>query len=731
LTTLTPADFHKTLGPKVQGLNNLLSTVNPKALKLLITFGSLIARTGLRGEADYALANEWLANLVEKFQQAQPSCRCLNLEWSIWSGVGMGERLGRVDVLLREGITPISPDIGISILRQLVAQPLPVTSVVITGRFGEAPTLRMEHPEFPFLRFLEQPRIYYPGIELVVDADLSVGTDPYLNDHVYEGERIFPAVMGLEAMAQVVTALAGPLKFICFEDVQFNRPVVVPANDSLKIRIAALVRSHNYVDVVIRTEQTAFQVDHFRATYSISHNSTLKPQNDIQKSIRLLAEVGNREQGTGNSGQELTQSDAARSWGFPRGLQGADAGSAHSPSPGATASRTLSEKYFCKRSIVQQQNPLSSLFGSPNSTTECVISLNPDQDLYGGILFHSGRFRRLRGYHKLRAKECIAELLPEQGSLWFSPYLPADFLLGDPAARDAAIHALQACIPHVTLLPAGVKQILINPGLFEQARYIHAQERSQFQNTFIYDLEILSEDGKVLERWKGLCLKVIGSVNTQQTWAAPLLGPYLERQIHELIPGADIAVVVDKDTSIERKVKRDRTIQHILSNGNGRSTSPHPALLTHRPDGKPEVITDATGIHQDKSVSVGYSGELMLAVAGATLIGCDVEPVVCRTLELWQDLLSAERFSLAQLLVHEAGQDLDTAATCIWTACECLKKAGVIVTAPLVLNSSAPEGWILLNTGSLMIATCVVSVQDIQEKLVLSVLTHKEVKNVD
>ena len=31
--------------------------------------------------------------------------------------------------------------------------------------------------------------------------------------------------------------------------------------------------------------------------------------------IDFAAVVGNREQGTGNSGQELTQSDAARSWG--------------------------------------------------------------------------------------------------------------------------------------------------------------------------------------------------------------------------------------------------------------------------------------------------------------------------------------------------------------------------------------------------------------------------------
>ncbi len=38
----------------------LLVAVDPAALKLLITFGSLIARTGLRGEADYGLSNEWL-----------------------------------------------------------------------------------------------------------------------------------------------------------------------------------------------------------------------------------------------------------------------------------------------------------------------------------------------------------------------------------------------------------------------------------------------------------------------------------------------------------------------------------------------------------------------------------------------------------------------------------------------------------------------------------------------
>jgi hypothetical protein len=50
--------------------------------------------------------------------------------------------------------------------------------------------------------------VFYPGVELVADAFLSSDSDPYLDEHVYHGERLFPAVMGLEAMAQAAMALA-------------------------------------------------------------------------------------------------------------------------------------------------------------------------------------------------------------------------------------------------------------------------------------------------------------------------------------------------------------------------------------------------------------------------------------------------------------------------------------------------------------------------------------------
>jgi enediyne polyketide synthase len=444
IQALDKKDFICTLAPKVEGLKNLLSLINPEALKYLITFGSIIAETGLAGEADYALANEWLGHLVGQFQADYPHCRCLNLEWSVWSGVGMGERLGRIDTLLHQGITPIPPDLGMQILQQLMAQSLPTTSVIVAGRFGNPPTLKLPQPELPFLRFLENPKVYYAGIELVVEAELSPENDPYLNDHVYQGERIFPGVMGLEAIAQVGMALLETSEIPIFAEVKFNRPVVVSENVPLKIRIAALVEDSGKVKVVLRSEQTAFSVDHFEATLSPSKAETPNPSPI-------------------NKGE--------------------------------------------KRRI------------------------DPQTDLYGELLFHQGRFQRIQGYYHLQATECLAEIQTDTVTPWFSRYLPQNLILGDAGARDAVIHALQACVPHATILPTGIERLTIYSVNSEGNQYVLAQERQQIGDTFIYDLQVLTESGEVLEEWLGLTLQVIQHRDPDLPWVASLLPTYLERRI--------------------------------------------------------------------------------------------------------------------------------------------------------------------------------------------------------
>ncbi|HEY4426303.1 MAG TPA: SDR family NAD(P)-dependent oxidoreductase [Pyrinomonadaceae bacterium] len=627
LGSLDETAFLRTLAPKVQGARNVLAAVDGDRLRLFVTFGSLIARTGMRGEADYAVANEWLTSLTERWQRKHPHCRCLAVEWSIWSGVGMGQRLGRVDALMQQGITPIPTDDGIRILRQLLGQRLPSVSVVVTGRYGEAPTLKVQQPELPLLRFLEQPRVYYPGIELIADVKLSTDSDLYLNDHVFQGERLLPAVMGLEAMAQVATALVRAEAPPVFEDVKFNRPIVVPDGAVVTIRLAALVREPNLVEVALRSEETSFQIDHFHAV--------------------------------------------------------------------------------CR-------------FGSKDSHYEtqfapdefAPINIDPDVDLYGGILFQQGRFRRLRGYRLLQAKECLAEIKSGATTDWFSRYLPARLLLGDPGARDSAIHAIQACIPHVRVLPVGVDEFVPAVTGTSDPHFVHATERSCEGDTFTYDLQVIGANGCLLERWEGLRLRCFNGATIQGEWVEPLLGPYLERRVSELIPEQAVSIVVDHDAKVDLRVRSDRAIQRAK----GETVS-----VLRRPDGKPEV-TSNNGVE----VSVSHAGDTTIAVAGKGPLGCDIESVVDRPTSVWRALLGTDRYALAKLVAREADEDQTVAATRIWSAIECLKKAGSMIGAPLVLVSSVGDGWVNLASGPLIITTVVAQVRGDQNRQVLALLIPGE-----
>ncbi len=165
LAKLSEQSFRSTLSVKVQGARHVLAAIDPEKLRLFVGFGSVIARTGLPGEADYALANEWLTRLVEDWKTGHPSCRCLAVEWSVWSEIGMGARLARKDRLVRGGITPIPPEQGVAILLSLLRQSNELVSVVVMGRYSDLPTFEIERPELPFLRFLEKVKVYYPRIE--------------------------------------------------------------------------------------------------------------------------------------------------------------------------------------------------------------------------------------------------------------------------------------------------------------------------------------------------------------------------------------------------------------------------------------------------------------------------------------------------------------------------------------------------------------------------------------
>ncbi len=651
----------RTLAPKFHGLQNVLAAVDAGRLRVLITFGSLISRAGFRGEADYALANEWVSRLTEQFQVQHPRCRCLCVEWSIWSGVGMGERLGRVGALLEEGITPITPDQGVSILRRLLCENVP-PSVVVSGRFGEPPTLRLEEPPLPRQRFLEEKKVYYPGVELVVDSHLSSQSDLYIDDHVYGADRLFPAVMGLEAMAQAAAALvgsdpatarfAGTSRLPAFEKVEFLQPVTVPEGQTTTLRLAALVREPDRVEVVLRTSQTEFQVDHFRATCRFS-------------------EPGPR------------QLVAARAAASCRG-------------PGEH------------------------------------LPLSPAQDLYGEHLFQTGRFQRIEGYRRLSARECAADLAGADSDNWFAPDLPRERLLGDPGVRDAALHAIQACIPHKVVLPVSVEHI----NIFQPARgpcSMYAIERARRGDTFIYDLDLLDADGHIVESWQGLQLKATQPVRKSKPWPVPLLRPLLERELSRIFGDRAIDVVIGQVSGreCERAVALKQELHSAAGSASRTTASEHegpqsgPYVKSHRPDGKPE------GANGSRAVSFTYGGGLLLGVSGERVLGCDLEAVVARPARDWAAVLGPSGCSLAEQVSDLNDEDYDTAATRVWTVLESVKKAGLPPDTPLTIRErptahTAPPGSIeplLLSAGAARAATYALPVEGCADPLVVTVLS--------
>jgi enediyne polyketide synthase len=611
--------FAETLAPKIRGAQNLLAAIDPERLRLFITFSSIIARTGLPGEAHYGLANQGLTRLTERWQTTHPHCRCHAIEWSVWSGVGMGARLGTIDALTRRGITPIPVEKGLDSLRRLLCRPSANVATVVMGRLSDMPTLQIEKPELPFLRFLEKPRVYYPQIELVADAELSTATDPYLDDHLFRGERLLPGVMGMEAMAQVFRALTETNEPPVFEQVKFERPIVVGESAGTTIRVAALVREPGWVDVTVRSSETNFQVDHFRAV--------------------------------------------------------------------------------CRTATA----PLDQLNPKPASDTRVMI--DPEHDLYGRVLFHRGRFRRLREYRALSALQCTAEIMPDGTTSWFGRYLPGGLVLGDPGARDAAIHAVQACVPQITLLPVGVEKITGSLNGNVGPLIVRAQERERFANGFIYDVELIDSEGRVRERWERLHLRAVNGADFNGPWPEGLLTPYIERCLLELTPEANLSIAFERDGALARSDRSTRTLEKALG-----------YRIIRRADGKPEGCNG-------RDVSASHCGDLTMAVAGRSPVGCDVESVRTRQAETWRDMLGVERFKLADVIGHEAHETLDAAATRVWTSIECLKKAGVGITAPLVFSGVAPNGWVLLASGELRIASCVLRTDGMNEDLAIALLT--------
>ena len=606
------------VSPKVIGAANLLEALGDRELRCVVGMTSIIGVTGIPGNAWYAFSNETLDLLLRQYQVQHPNTLVRSVSYSAWSEVGMGAK-GNVEAALRRmGVGLISPAEGVARFVHALEHDLEDPQMIVTGALGEIDTWRPSGNDkrATDARFVDELTSHEPGVSVTTRVKLTHAQDPYLLDHVYEGTCLFPAVFGMEAMAQAASYLMPDGSTVVrIQNVELTRPIIVGPEGDVELEIHANAMEMNpngetVVAVGIRTERTQFQFDHFAAEVVFGNLS-----------------VGSREQ---------------------------------------------------------------EVIGDP-------LDIDPQKDLYTGILFQGPRFQRWGDTYHLEEGKIIFEAMYSnatvQGEEVFGPDIQSNPLLtGDPFFRDVLLQSVQAVIPQKIGLPLSIEKI----ELFAQAKPDEAQATRRLVTSQLHVIgdevgkehvcEVVTRDpfGEIRERITGYRVKVL-AIKEEYPAASQLadLGSLdqarFDSQMKEAFGRLDTPPPVmalrrmphlhelnrQQRHNLETPLMEDTVRKFQEQTGRDNATP----TIGWLPSGRPTVLNDS-----ECNISLSHDDDYCLCVATSSSIGCDIAPVTGRVREDWEALLGQQNQPVLDQLIVK-GDCLNTAGTRVWAAMESVQKA--------------------------------------------------------
>lgn len=457
--TVSKPAFRAVLEPKIAGLINLLQAIDPASLAHLVVFSSVIAVSGMPGNTDYAYANAWMGLALKRLASAYPELQCREFAFSVWDEVGMGARLGSVTSLRRQGIEPIPAAEGVRRFVDLMHRQWRTPELVISARAPGMSTLRYADVAIQGLPFAHEVLAYQPGVELVCETLLDATSAPYIVDHNYNGTLLFPAVVGIEAMAQValrcIRVMLSDARPPALENLRFARPIVVPA-EGRRIRIYA------------RAQEP-------------------RPDGSLRVHVEIRSSLADYE-------AESFSADCV--W-------------LDAPLPAAPK--------------------VDSRWPEP-------LSIRPEDGLYGTLFFQGPTFRHVAAFLDVSSTHCVAQIRTPTS---FGPEELLDGpMLGPAAIRDCFLHAIQICVPQYRILPIGIDS-LVTTGVRSSNVYLLATERMHTDKEFLYDMDVVSEHGELIEQIRGYRCRIIDRYEDESTLS-------IVAQLHEeararSVPAAAVA----------------------------------------------------------------------------------------------------------------------------------------------------------------------------------------------
>jgi len=185
----TEQDFEKVYTAKVQGLENLLSCVQPQDLQHIVLFSSVSGFYGNIGQTDYAIANEILNKSAHLMKQYYPQAHIVAINWGGWdSGMVTGELK---KAFAERGIEVIPVDLGSQMLVNELHPTYQQDTQVVIGQPMKLPAAIVD----------SQLKTYRIRRRLTLDEN------PFLIDHVISGAPVLPATCAKSWMVKACEEL--------------------------------------------------------------------------------------------------------------------------------------------------------------------------------------------------------------------------------------------------------------------------------------------------------------------------------------------------------------------------------------------------------------------------------------------------------------------------------------------------------------------------------------------
>ncbi|MUG99160.1 SDR family NAD(P)-dependent oxidoreductase [Scytonema sp. UIC 10036] len=225
----TERDFDTVYAAKIDGLENLLSCVEPNQLDFIVLFSSFVAFYGNAGQSDYALANEILNKTAYLLQRKYPSCHVVSVGWGPWDGGMVTPELKKVFSQLNMELIPL--EVG---AQMLVDELKP-------SYHGTAQTLVMSSA------IAASPKpLYSKSRTFRFRRKLTLEANPFVCDHAFGGKAVLPAMCSIAWIANTCEQIYPGYKFFSCNNYKVLKGIIF--DQSLSTEYVLDVKEINRAD---------------------------------------------------------------------------------------------------------------------------------------------------------------------------------------------------------------------------------------------------------------------------------------------------------------------------------------------------------------------------------------------------------------------------------------------------------------------------------------------------